>query len=61
MATAKIFVFSFRFALPAGLLFTKRNENWAWSLVNYEWMHKCIPKIQVYIMVIGLSEVQFGL
>ena len=28
------FVHSFRFALPAGMLFTKRNEYWAWSQVN---------------------------
>ena len=61
MATAKIFVFSFCFALAAGMLFTKWNEYWAWSQVNYEWMHECVPKIQVYIMVIELSEVQFGL
>ena len=26
---------SFRFALPAGMLFTKRNENRAWSQVNH--------------------------
>ena len=30
-ATAK----NFCFALPAGMLFTKRNENWAWSQVMH--------------------------
>ena len=33
-ATAKL---GFHFALPAGMLFTRENENWAWSQVKLVW------------------------
>ena len=43
------------FALPAGMLFTKRNENWAWSqvsigaaLCDVELTHRLVIKINMF-------------